>query len=411
MMCGTFGFPRRWIAVASAAVGLHLVAIGMHSLSPAGAAEPEAAKPECLSLAVAVKDVCAWPNLTTLADGSVVATIFNQPCHGLWEGDVECWATADGGQSWKLRGTPAPHEPTTNRMNVAAGRNAKGELVVLASGWSHRPPPPPEGTPATGHGPPSAVLPIWVCRSADGGRTWSRAEGVEPPSRSRLAADGGLTLSDRLIPFGDVIEIGGGKLGVCLYAWHPETKTHASYFFTSGDDGSTWSIAGIIGPDGLNETTPLRLADGNLIACARTYWDGQPGNEQRLELFRSIDNGATWQRERPVSTPHEHPAHLLQLADGRILLTYGDRNGGGKWPDGSPGSAALPHGIEVRLSGDGGRTWSPPERIAGFDGDGGYPATVELADGRLLTAFYAKRSALRDGYQMATVTWRLPSKQ
>jgi len=111
-------------------------------------------------------------------------------------------------------------------MNVAAGRNAKGELVVLASGWSHRPPPPPEGTPATGHGPPSAVLPIWVCRSADGGRTWS-----------------------------------------------------------------------------------------------------------------------------------------------------------------------------------------PPERIAGFDGDGGYPATVELADGRLLTAFYAKLSALRDGYQMATVTWRLPSKQ
>jgi len=386
-MSGTFGYPRRWIAVAS-------VAIGMYSLSPAGAAEPEAAKPE---LAVAVKDVCAWPNLTPLADGSVVATIFNQPCHGLWEGDVECWATADGGQSWQLRGTPAPHEPTTNRMNVAAGRNAKGELIVLASGWSHRPPPPPEGTPATGHGPPSAVLPIWVCRSADGGRTWSRAEGVELPSRSRLAADRALTLSDRLIPFGDVIEIGGGKLGVCLYAWHPETKTHASYFFTSGDDGSTWSLAGIIGPDGLNETTPLRLADGNLIACARTYWDGQPGNEQRLELFRSSDNGATWQRERPVTTPQEHPAHLLQLADGRILLTYGDRN--------------APRGIEVRLSGDGGRTWSPPERIAGFEGDGGYPATVELPDGRLLTAFYANRTALRDGYQMATVMWRLPPKQ
>jgi hypothetical protein len=384
----TFGCPEWWIAVAS-------IAIGIHAVQSARAVEPEsAANAQSLALSVAVKDVCAWPNLTPLADGSVVATIFNQPCHGLWEGSVECWATTDGGESWQLRGTPAPHESTTNRMNVAAGTNSKGELLVLASGWSHRPPPPPDGTPATGHGPPSTMLPIWVCRSADGGRTWSHAESVELPTKSRLAAAGTLALSDRIIPFGDIIEIDGGKLGVCLYASHPETKKHASYFFTSADDGGSWSIAGIIGSDGLTETTPLRLADGDLIACARTHWDDQPGHEQRLEIFRSTDNGATWQRERPVTMPKEHPAHLVQLADGHILLTYGDRNG--------------PCGIEVRLSGDGGRTWSPPERIAGFEGDGGYPATVEFADGRLLTAFYAQRTALHDGYQMATVTWRLP---
>ncbi len=403
MTLATVRFPQRRIAAVALAVVLD-------ALPPACAAEPRTEKPECSALAVAVKDVCAWPNLTPLADGSVVATIFNQPCHGLWEGDVACWATSDAGRSWQLRGTAAPHEPTTNRMNVAAGRNAKGELIVLASGWSHRPPPPPEGTPATGHGPPSTILPIWVCRSGDGGRTWSHAEGVELPSKSRLAAAGTLAVSDRLIPFGDIIEVDEGTLGACLYAWHPETKMHASYFFTSGDDGGSWTLAGIISPDGLTETTPLRLADGDLIACARTHWDGQPNHEQRLELFRSTDRGATWQRERPVTTPNEHPAHLLHLADGRILLTYGDRNGGKNWPAGSPGSATFPHGIEVRHSGDGGRTWSPPERIAGFDGDGGYPATVELADGRLLTAFYAHRTAVHEGYHMATVTWRIPPK-
>lgn len=382
-----------WIAAAS-------VAVVIHPASHAGAAEPgSAAKPEVLAHAVAVKNVCAWPNLTPLADGSVVATIFNQPCHGQWEGDVDCWATTDGGASWQLRGTPAPHEPTTNRMNVAAGRNAKGELIVLASGWSHRPLPPPKGEPA-GHGPPATILPTWVCRSADGGRTWTRGDGVEPPTKSRLAAAGTLALSDRVIPFGDIIGIGGGKLGACLYAWDPGTKTHASYFFTSADDGATWSIAGIIGADGLNETTPLRLADGDLLACARTHWEEQPGKEQRLELFRSTDNGATWRRERPLTTPMEHPAHLLHLADGRILLTYGDRNAAKESPEG--------RGIEVRVSADGGRTWSKPERIASFEGDGGYPATVQLAGGTLLTAFYAKRTAMHDGYQMATVTWRLP---
>jgi len=386
----TLGCSRWWITAESAAISLFAAASGW-SAEPAAAAKPEPPK-----ISVAVKDVCAWPNLTPLADGSVVATIFNQPCHGLWEGDVECWATADGGQSWQLRGTPAKHEPSTNRMNVAAGRNAKGELVVLASGWSDRPPPPPEGTPRPIH-PPSAILPIWVCRSADGGRTWKHAEGVELPSKSRLAAAGTVALCDTLIPFGDIIEIGEGKLGACLYAWCPQTKTQASYFFTSADDGGTWSIAGIIGPNGLNETAPLRLTDGDLIACARTHRDDQPNHEQRLELFRSTDNGATWQREQPVTTPIEHPAHLLQLADGRILLTYGDRK--------------APCGIEVRLSGDGGRTWSPPERIAGFEGDGGYPATVELADGRLLTAFYAQRTPAYEGYQMATVFWRLPPKE
>jgi hypothetical protein len=55
--------------------------------------------------------------------------------------------------------------------------------------------------------------------------------------------------------------------------------------------------------------------------------------------------------------------------------------------------------------------WSRIERISSFEGDGGYPATVELADGRLLTAYYASRTAMHDGYQMATVTWRLPPKQ
>ena len=150
----------------------------------------------------------------------------------------------------------------------------------------------------------------------------------------------------------------------------------------------------MIGRGGLNETTPLRLSGGDLLACARTFKDQAPGNEQRLELFRSTDNGASWTREQAVSEPMEHPAHLLELADGRVLLTYGDRTHSSwrsNWPDGSPGKAEFPNGIKTRIS-----------------SDGGYPATVQLADGRLLTAFYARRTADYDGYQMATVTWRYP---
>ena len=56
---------------------------------------------------IAVKNVCAWPNLTVLRDGTIVATIHNQPSHLKLPSDVDCWASEDGGRTWAKRGTPA----------------------------------------------------------------------------------------------------------------------------------------------------------------------------------------------------------------------------------------------------------------------------------------------------------------
>ena len=83
---------------------------------------------------VAVDNMCAWPNLTILPNGDLAAAIFNRPSHGLHEGDVEVWASTDGGQLWKHRGTATTHDPGTNRMNVAVGLAHNSDLVVLASG-------------------------------------------------------------------------------------------------------------------------------------------------------------------------------------------------------------------------------------------------------------------------------------
>src|SRR3989304_302354 len=117
---------------------------------------------------VAVDNVCAWPNLTLLGDGAIVATIFNKPSHGQVAGDVEGWASEDGGQTGQNRGTPAPHEPDGNRMNVAAGLAQNGDLIVISSGWSNRYPPGRPGAPFR-----AGILRPWLCRSSDGGRTWS----------------------------------------------------------------------------------------------------------------------------------------------------------------------------------------------------------------------------------------------
>ncbi len=72
------------------------------------------------------------------------------------------------------------------------------------------------------------------------------------------------------------------------------------------------------------------------------------------------------------------PSHLLRLGDDRLMMTYGHRR--------------APFGNQARLSEDHGRTWSEPVIVSGdgAGGDLGYPSTVQLGDGSLVTAWYEK---------------------
>ena len=37
---------------------------------------------------IAIDDVCAWPNLTVLPDGTLAVAIYKQSVHGKWQGDA-----------------------------------------------------------------------------------------------------------------------------------------------------------------------------------------------------------------------------------------------------------------------------------------------------------------------------------
>ena len=266
-----------------------------------------------------------------LDDGTLIATIFNKPSHGKHEGDVECWASTDGGRLWKLRGVAAPHEAGTTRMNVAAGLAHDGSLVVIASGWG-------------GKGLRERVLRPWICRSSDGGRTWARSGQIQFPAGV-----------ETMIPFGDVIQGRGKTLAAALYGWAVDSKTgkplrgRHSYMLFSNDDGYSWGDAVILGPDDYNETSLLALGPSRWLAAVRTY------KARNLELFSSADQGRTWKRGGPLTMPSHHPAHLLRLNDGRVLLTYGIREKNHQ-------------GIGRRISDDGGRTWGAPTRIVDLPG-------------------------------------------
>jgi hypothetical protein len=328
---------------------------------------------------VAIDNVCAWPNLTVLRDGTIIATIHNQPAHGQREGDADCWASADG-EFWRKVGTPAAHDPDTIRMNLAAGLAKNGDLLVLCSGWTNlKQPERPKQAPFR-----DAVLRSWVCRSSDGGRTWTRHKEFPAP-------EPGWT---EFIPFGDILAGEDGSLHTTCYAGEyvdptqsSKTKGYRVWHFRSDDDGRTWRPTSVIGQRH-NETSLLHLGGKRWLAAARI---------EAMDLFRSDDDGATWQAPERVTGRNEINGHLARLKDGRLLLSYGNRVKG-------------QFGVLAKLSSDEGRTWSAPLRLAhSLEQDCGYPSSVQRADGRIVTAYYAKRVENHERYHMGVAIWEAPA--
>jgi hypothetical protein len=351
------------------------------SVSPAlSAAE---ISPPVISRYIAVDNVCAWPNLTQLRDGTIIATIHNPPNHGTTEGDISCWASPDGA-FWEKRGHPAPNDPQTVRMNVAAGLAKDGDLLVMCSGWSNvKHPDWPKQDPFR-----DAVLPLWVCRSKDGGRTWTQ-------HKQFTAAEKGYT---EFVPFGPINLGADGALHVSCYAGEllDPKKTKVSYphpgyrswHLRSDDDGRSWRVVSVIGARH-NETTLFHLGGSNWLAAAR---------DKAVELFRSTDNGQTWSGPHQVTEVREYNAHLLRLKDGRLLLSYGNRVEGQR-------------GVLAKLSPDEGRTWSSPIRLVRTGSDNGYPSSVQRADGKIVTAYYAKSVENHDRYHMGVAIWAAPDER
>lgn len=216
----------------------------------------------------------------------------------------------------------------------------------------------------------------WVLRSTDGGLTWSTRlpTVVNSPHGPIQLSDGRL-----LYP--------GKEL------WTGEKRTGVS---ESTDDGQTWHWLSEIptrpGDTALqyHELHGVEASDGRIVVHIRNH--SKNNNHETLQC-ESTDGGKTW------STPHEIgvwglPSHLLRLRNGNLLMSYGYRR--------------PPFGNQARLSTDGAKTWSEPLTISddGAGGDLGYPSTVELSDGTLLTVWYEQlKESLRAVLRQAK--WKL----
>jgi hypothetical protein len=196
----------------------------------------------------------------------------------------------------------------------------------------------------------------------------------------------GIGAGNEFIPFGNIRTADDGSL--CVAAYLRRDQSRACHLLRSGDDGRTWGDAASLHPGG-NETDILHLGEGHWLAASREFGARR---DVHLELFSSNDDARTWKRQQPLTLPMQVTGHLTQLADGRVLLSHGNRC----WNN---------YGVDVRISDDAGASWSPPFRIADCPRpDCGYPSTVQVADGSAVTAYYTQVSDDYH-YEMRVARW------
>ncbi len=207
----------------------------------------------------------------------------------------------------------------------------------------------------------------WIRRSTDGGQSWDEPI-VVPPSTPH----GPIEMTD-----GRLLYLGTG-------GYDRVGQTSALLVAESRDTGRTWAVIARVNMfpaknEYLCEPHLVEVAPGRLLAMARhetrPYRAGRRSGV--LWQFESSDGGYTWTEPRPTEILGK-PPHLIKLRDGRVLVTFGYRH--------------APFGQRACLSKDDGQTWDSANVIVLRDDGGsvdlGYPASVELDDGTILTVYY-----------------------
>ena len=199
-----------------------------------------------------------------------------------------------------------------------------------------------------------------------------------------FSGDSGNTWSEpiRVTPFAPH----GFAIGPDQHLYYPHTRNIAGRRYVtiwrSDDLGQSWGEhadvgAGVGGADADSHQEVFRephlaiLPDGTWIVTIRVQVHGHA-----VQSF-SRDGGRRWSRPRKTRAKG-YPQHVLPLKDGRLLMAYGYRY--------------EPKGIRACVSRDNGKTWDVANEIVirheGASSDLGYPVSIELDDGQVLTVYY-----------------------
>lgn len=219
----------------------------------------------------------------------------------------------------------------------------------------------------------------YVTRSTDDGKTWQRQD-LDLPFMACLASGQ------------NSLQLANGTILFPVYGSQKVGASDSSWLLRSPDYGATWQLVPVGVKPGLhlNEPEIIEAAPGKLLMVMRTGVGAD-----HLWQAESTDDGATWHNLHDTGLKG-HPPDLLRLQDGRLLLSYGYRH--------------EPYGIRAAVSSDQGATWDREQiwtlRDDGGGFDLGYPHSVQLRDGTVVTVYYFVEPGGME--YIACTRWRVP---
>ena len=313
----------------------------------------------------AVKGMGYFPVIARLKDDSIAVVMRGAGAHIGREGRLDMIFSSDEGQTWSSPRTIVDG-PDDDR-NPALGVSPEGTPILayaILKGYQA------DGTLTREQ---RFFDGVYVIRSQDNGRNWTAPSKIDRFPSAYVSAYGQIiTLDDGglLMMIGTADDLLNAQAGEGRYY---------AYAFRSFDDGRTWDEVSLISP-GFDEVSFLQTGEKRVLASLRSVdsSEGFDGFPDGIHLAESSDNGKTWSAPRRLTFDQEHPANLIQLPDGRIILTHGQRN--------------RPMGVQAIISHEGGKTWSQQDKLAlawqSPNLDTGYPSSLLRRDGKILTVYY-----------------------
>ena len=313
--------------------------------------------------------------VTVMRDDEIVVTAREGSDHLAPDGRIILVRSKDGGRTWSPKEVMYDLGNSDHR-SAPITELANGDWVTLdyrAGGEYNK-----QGIWEIENWVGPSLWPVW---STDRGRTWTFGKDpVSVPGAHPMAE------IER-----HLIQLPGGRLlaAVGYLEYGPDGKVAAwdtswQAVFRSDNNGRSWQLHSKLPyhPCVIGEPTILRTKSGKLLILARSEaWRGQDWHQQGM-LYQTVstDEGKTWSELQPTAmSSMSSPGHLLQLQDGRILCTHASRN--------YPGS------VYATVSRDEGETWDTANThvlandIVNYDSC--YPNTGQMADGTLITVWYA----------------------
>lgn len=317
---------------------------------------------------------CAWPAIARAENGDIVVLYTRTEEHLGPNGEILLSRSTDNGRTW-LPPAIIYDTPLDDRESGLT-RLADGRIMAhfRSVQWT------PEaylGLPPNAY--ETATLGRWIYYVDD---PEYRQAGAADGAWHALSDDNGLSWSEA-VPGRDSIH-GGLHLedGSFLVAAYRDDGGHIGVYASDTALGDYRKIATVNCPERdvirFGEPHILQLPSGRILMMIRATAIPYDDKSPLCHLWGSYsdDNGQTW--SAPYKTPlWGYPPHLLQLSDGRILCTYGHRR--------------PPYGQRAAISEDG-ITWKAENELVLRDDapnkDLGYPVSIELEPGTILTVYY-----------------------